>query len=74
VPIELRPAHPSFAASGTKEETDMRFPITGHARQVEDTVQRAMAILKDRKDPAEKPPNNRNVGPLPAQRSYRPFR
>jgi hypothetical protein len=33
----------------------MRLPITGHAQGVSDTVQRAMEILKDRKDPATMP-------------------
>jgi hypothetical protein len=33
----------------------MRVPITGHAVSVSDTVERAMEILKDRKDPAAKP-------------------
>jgi hypothetical protein len=32
----------------------MRVPITGHAVSVSDTVERAMEILKDRKDPAAK--------------------
>lgn len=32
----------------------MRFPITGYAQRVSDTVERAMTILKDRKDPAMK--------------------
>jgi hypothetical protein len=33
----------------------MRLPITGHAQGVSDTVQRAMEILKDCKDPATTP-------------------
>jgi hypothetical protein len=33
----------------------MRLPITGHAQGVSDTVQRAMELLKDRKDPATMP-------------------
>jgi hypothetical protein len=33
----------------------MRVPITGHAVGVSDTVERAMEILKDRKDPTLKP-------------------
>ncbi|GEO18444.1 hypothetical protein [Microvirga aerophila] len=33
----------------------MRLPITGHAQGVSDTVERAMEILKDRKDPATTP-------------------
>jgi hypothetical protein len=33
----------------------MRAPITGHAVGVSDTVERAMEILKDRKDPTLKP-------------------
>jgi hypothetical protein len=33
----------------------MRVPITGHAVGVSDTVERAMEILKDRKDPSTKP-------------------
>jgi hypothetical protein len=33
----------------------MRVPITGHAVGVSDTVERAMEMLKDRKDPTLKP-------------------
>jgi hypothetical protein len=33
----------------------MRVPITGHAVGVSDTVERAMEILKDRKDLTTKP-------------------
>jgi hypothetical protein len=36
----------------------MRVPITGHAVSVSDTVERAMEILKDRKDPTTKPPTD----------------
>jgi hypothetical protein len=36
----------------------MRVPITGHAVGVSDTVERAMEILKDRKDPSTKPSSN----------------
>jgi hypothetical protein len=33
----------------------LRIPITGQAQRVTDTVERAMNILRDRKDPANKP-------------------
>jgi hypothetical protein len=33
----------------------MRVPITAHAVSVSDMVERALALLKDRKDPATKP-------------------
>lgn len=40
----------------------MRLPITGFAQRVPDTVQRAMIILKDRKDPAERPEDHGGTG------------
>jgi len=50
----------------------LRMPITGFARGVPDTVERAMAILKDRPDPTEKP----QIGPqaAPARSNRRSFR
>jgi len=46
----------------------MRVPITGHAVSVSDTVERAMEILKDRKDPATKLPK----GPQSYSTTYQP--
>jgi hypothetical protein len=48
----------------------MRVPITGHAVGVSDTVERAMEILKDRKDPTLKPstdPQSRSTNQLYAR-------
>jgi hypothetical protein len=44
--------HPLITPTG---EFAMRVPITGHAVGVSDTVERAMEMLKDRKDPTLKP-------------------
>jgi len=41
----------------------LRLPITGFARYVPDSVERAMAILKDRPDPAEKPQAGSQAAP-----------
>jgi hypothetical protein len=54
----------------------MRVPITGHAVGVSDTVERAMEILKDRKDPTIKPstdPQFRSMPYQPHARHNRPW-
>jgi hypothetical protein len=54
----------------------MRVPITGHAVGVSDTVERAMEILKDRKDPTIKPstdPQFRSTIHQPHARHSRPW-
>jgi hypothetical protein len=51
-------------------EVIVRVPITGHAVCVSDTVKRAMAILKDREDPATKPSSDRNPAQRPTRRMH----
>jgi hypothetical protein len=48
-------------------EIAMRVPITGHAVSVSDTVERAMEILKDRKNPAIQPSINPQSRSTPHQ-------
>jgi hypothetical protein len=52
----------------------LRLPITGFARYVPDSVERAMAILKDRPDPAEKPQAGLQAAPAPARSNSRSSR
>jgi hypothetical protein len=47
----------------------MRLPVIGYAQRVTDTVERAMNILKDRKDPAEKPQSSLSAKAPPTSRS-----
>jgi hypothetical protein len=48
----------------------LRMPITGFAQRVPDTVERAMAILKDRPDPAEKPQTRPQAAPAHVNRRF----
>lgn len=58
----------------------LRIPITGQAQRVTDTVERAMNILRDRKDPADKPEDallerqGTRTQAAPARSSFRPHR
>ncbi|WP_262265758.1 hypothetical protein [Microvirga yunnanensis] len=45
----------------------LKLPIAGFARRIPDTVERDMAILKDRPDPAQKPQPGSPTNPSTAR-------